>query len=165
MPMKLLPGSVMFWNVSSVTATPGMPAKPSPLPESPTRFGVPPCVASANTSATPSAPLPPFMVASKLMVIGTARLRVVVQNELPASATCPARRELHAAGDAAPAPLNDQPAAVDEAEGASVATLAAAADAARTAETTATVTTCRVRNLLRTEPMPHIKPAPYPILH
>src|SRR5262245_63132085 len=65
MPMKLFDGSPVFWDVSNVTATPGMPAAPRAPPLPPTEVGRAPAVGLPSTKAAPSAPLPWSMVMSK----------------------------------------------------------------------------------------------------
>src|SRR6516225_4886689 len=65
MPMKLFDGSPVFWNVSKVTATPGMPAAPRAPPLPPTMVGRAPAAGLPSTKAAPSAPLPWSMVRLK----------------------------------------------------------------------------------------------------
>ena len=109
-PAKLLDGLTAFLKVSSATATPGIPEKPSPPPPWPTDVGAAPREASPNTSASPSAPEPPPIVASYSTVMFCA-LTAVGQNAVPA---CAARgfSQLQFVAVSFAEPFNLQPPAV-----------------------------------------------------
>ncbi len=67
MPTKLPDGSASFFQVSSETASPVMPEKPSPPPLLPNAVGVV-TLASASVNVIPSAPAPGPMNASNAAV-------------------------------------------------------------------------------------------------
>src|SRR5580704_17745855 len=68
MPMKLDDGLPPPLKVSSATASPGIPEKPSPPPAPPIDVAVAPLDGSANVSVSPSAPLPLSMYSSNATV-------------------------------------------------------------------------------------------------